>query len=360
VDHASTGVGQQVDFRPVDVDTVGEEGVGAQQPHVVGVFERPHAVFVDEWVDLVFCFVGVQVDGEAGIDGLGDELAQVRLAHSGQAMGLERRRDAAVGRAVQFQRRVETRLHVLAGALVVLRDGDGRMPEDGPQARLLDGRRDFVDVEVHVREGGRPGPYHLDESEFRPDADVLGGQFRLDGPDVLLEPRVQRFVVGVAPQERHRDVGVGVHEAGDDEAAARVQFGLTVEVARVVDGGDVAAVLLNEYVRAFDCHVRPEDLPAGDEEFAHGPGFGGAALSSPGVALPSRNKLHRKRDFNNLPCYTKADTRTPKPASLRCVHPFPAGPPPSRTLPSHSTPPGTRSRRLEGLISLTRLPLPTG
>ena len=41
-------------------------------------------------------------------------------------------------------------------------------------------------------------------------------------PHVLLEPGVQRQVVGEAAKERHRDMGVGVDEAGDHQAPCGV------------------------------------------------------------------------------------------------------------------------------------------
>ncbi len=69
--------------------------------------------------------------------------------------------------------------------------------------------------EVHVCEAGDTRPKHLRGGEQRSIRDELlidPAPFR--GPDPLVEPRHQRYVVGESSQQRHRRVGVRVHQAG--------------------------------------------------------------------------------------------------------------------------------------------------
>src|SRR6056297_2138422 len=101
-------------------------------------------------------------------------------------------------------------LDIGAGGRVVFADGDEGVTEVGPQARLFGGGGDLGHLEVAVGEAGDPVFNELDEAEFGADPDVLGCEFGFDRPDVFLEPGIQGFVIGVAPKQRHRHVGVGV------------------------------------------------------------------------------------------------------------------------------------------------------
>ncbi len=70
MDHARVGLGEQLDLALVDVDAVGDEVLGLEQP-LCGILERADAVFVDDRLDLVYRLVRVKVDRDAGLAGLG-------------------------------------------------------------------------------------------------------------------------------------------------------------------------------------------------------------------------------------------------------------------------------------------------
>ena len=80
-----------------------------------------------------------------------------------------------------------------------------------------------------------PRADHLDAREPGAPVDVVVGEARLGGPDLLLEPLHQREVAAVAAEQRHARVGVPVHEAGHEHVAAGVDD--VVVRARRVDVG---------------------------------------------------------------------------------------------------------------------------
>ncbi len=82
--------------------------------------------------------------------------------------------------------------------------------EEGPQPPLLRRPGRLVHEVVHVVVADDPRPDHLQAAELHPPMDILGRQLRLQGPDLLLQPRHQLHVVGVTPKEGHGQVGVGV------------------------------------------------------------------------------------------------------------------------------------------------------
>jgi hypothetical protein len=113
---------------------------------------------------------------------------------------------------------------------------DHAAAQDGTDARLLHVAGHLVHVVVHIDKGGRSRFQHLGDGQEAPPAHMLGGKARFEGPHLLLEPRLKRQVVGVAAEEGHRRVAVGVDEAGQHHAAAAVD-GLVVGRARLLVGG---------------------------------------------------------------------------------------------------------------------------
>ena len=75
---------------------------------------------------------------------------------------------------------------------------------------------------VHVIESRRARPDHLETRQFRAPVDILIGQFRFKGPDMLLQPCLERDVVRIPPEERHGGVGVRVHKAGHERFVAGI------------------------------------------------------------------------------------------------------------------------------------------
>jgi hypothetical protein len=63
---------------------------------------------------------------------------------------------------------------------------------------------------------------HLARREPRAPLDVVGRQRALGHPDLLVEPAIERQILGPAALERHGAVTVGVEEAGQERSAAAV------------------------------------------------------------------------------------------------------------------------------------------
>src|SRR3989442_374123 len=94
--------------------------------------------------------------------------------------------------------------------------------------------------------GGTPGPRryfagrtpfdHLEARELRAPVDVLRLDLRLPRPDRFLEPVLQREIVGVAPQEGHRRVRVGVHKPRDRGPRPPVDRRVRLDAGLVADG----------------------------------------------------------------------------------------------------------------------------
>jgi len=100
VDDRGVGVGEQVDLRVVDVNTVCEKGVRTERAELVGVLERALAALVDDRIDLVGGLVGVEVNRHVRRGRASDPVSQVVLVDRRQRVGHERGADSAVGRAV--------------------------------------------------------------------------------------------------------------------------------------------------------------------------------------------------------------------------------------------------------------------
>jgi len=111
----------------------------------------------------------------------------------------------------ETQREVGVRIGRVRGREVEHRHADQRA-----DAGVVVGARRRVRVEVHVVAAGDAAAQHLGAREQRAVVDEFGRhEPALARPDVLLEPGLQRHVVGDAAQQCHRRVRVCVDEAGD-------------------------------------------------------------------------------------------------------------------------------------------------
>ena len=99
-----------------------------------------------------------------------------------------------------------------------------RVPARDPEARRLRRAEDGVGVphRPHVEDRGRPAGGQLREAEACGEEErllVVGG---LAGPDVRLQPRKEREVVGAVAKERLAEVDVGLDESREEPEALRV------------------------------------------------------------------------------------------------------------------------------------------
>jgi len=119
-----------------------------------------------------------------------------------------------------------------------------------------------------------PDPDHLHDAECRACFDVVGRELGLHRPDVFLEPRVERLIVGVAAEQRHRDVRVRVDESGDHERPRSVQrlgrrADRVVDLAGIADRVDRPRVAVDRHVGLGHGSVRTKHPPAGHTKRVH-------------------------------------------------------------------------------------------
>ena len=100
---------------------------------------------------------------------------------------------------------------------------DQRRTDHRPQSGVANRPRGLGLLPVHVPEADRPRARHLQAGEPRAPVDVLALQPPFGRPDVLAQPLHQRQVVGVAAEQGHRRVGVGVDRARDQRPPAAVE-----------------------------------------------------------------------------------------------------------------------------------------
>ena len=67
-----------------------------------------------------------------------------------------------------------------------------RVGEMCTEPHLFDSLGGLQRVHVHIKEAGRARAKHLEAGELGADIDVMRSHLRLDGPDIVLEPRHQR------------------------------------------------------------------------------------------------------------------------------------------------------------------------
>ena len=117
------------------------------------------------------------------------------------------------------------------------------LDRDQPEARTHPGideraRRGFRE-EVHVVRAGDTTPKHLGAGEQRAVVDEVGRDvLHLRRPDVLPQPGHQWPVVRQAAHERHRGVGMQVHQAGNERVFGQARAFRGHERRRGLCGGE--------------------------------------------------------------------------------------------------------------------------
>lgn len=74
---------------------------------------------------------------------------------------------------------------------------------------------------------------HFKHSKARPDFDILGSEFRLEGPNVFRQPFLERHIVGIASQKGHGGMRMAVIKRRyKGQAIALDNFGIFVITGR--------------------------------------------------------------------------------------------------------------------------------
>ena len=112
--------------------------------------------------------------------------------------------------------------------------------ESGVDRRLYNGIRCQIHVEVCRDAAGQI----FQISELGQMINVLLGQLGFHREHLLVEPVLQRQIIRIRTQKRHRRVGVCVFKAGQDEIAADVALDIPMQVGRLFLAGILRACAL--------------------------------------------------------------------------------------------------------------------
>ena len=194
---------------------------GESRPMRVQVRARALAGAIDTTGDLVLGLEEVDVHGHVARGRLLGDPRERGLARGVDAVRRERRLHprGVLGELVEVPRRLVARC-------LAARRGPCRRAAAARRwrgARVAHGARDRGRSPVHVPEPHRAGADHLETREPGAPVDVVVGEARLGGPDLLLEPLHEREIAAEAAEQGHRRVGVPVHEPGEEHVAVRVE-----------------------------------------------------------------------------------------------------------------------------------------
>jgi len=241
---------------------MGENGLRPEQPHLVEPGDRRHAVRLDAFADLARRLAGVDVNPvpvfrirrDPPQHRLGDGVDRVRPVDHLNPPGIP---------AVPLQQRGVVMTVALKHFTVG--PGDVQQPERGAQTGLFDRPRRIGLVPVHVAEEHRAAANHFERRQPGADVDVVPGQLRFRRPDVIVEPTEKLHVVGIAAQQGHRRMGVGVVKGRHDRLAGAVHHLCAFRLDAGRDSFEAVAFDQDISTLAVELHVADQNrihLPA--------------------------------------------------------------------------------------------------
>src|ERR1700756_4169540 len=114
---------------------------------------------------------------------------------------------------------------LLCGFIVGCGKIDDRFGEYAPHSGFFRNACDGVFEIVHVAIRGCSAAQHFEKTQPRgPDDKILGDVTRFGGKNVLVEPLVEREIVGDTPEEAHSGVRVAIDQAWHDDGGVRVDY----------------------------------------------------------------------------------------------------------------------------------------
>ena len=104
----------------------------------------------------------------------------------------------------------------------------GKRHSDGsPDTHLFDDLHRPFAVPVHIGKEHRPRLDHFQYRKTAANFDIVTGELRFEGPDVLIEPAAQFHIVRITAQERHRRMRMAVVKSGQNGKGGTVHdFGI--------------------------------------------------------------------------------------------------------------------------------------
>ena len=218
VRHGDAPRGEGLDVAVGHMDAVGADRLRAQQSQLVEVFDGGLSVFLAHDAHLVLrlrnvghqvqaVFVGQLLAAQEvfGRDGIG------RMGRHGDPHPAGTGGGQPHGLLGLRQHLVDVRIEIIAA-------------QQGPDAQPFGHLHAAVLEIVHVDERGHAAQQHFDDTQRHAQLHVVRGLVRLERPDVVVEPRHQRNVVGIAALQGHGRMAVGVHQPRHEEFAPAVDL----------------------------------------------------------------------------------------------------------------------------------------
>ncbi len=232
----------------------------SEEPAPIDQFGRSQTVRGDAVVDLSTGLGQVDVHAEVALGHRTPDPFERRRAHRVHRVRAQERFDpiAELGDPIQRLDRVVLQSSQSGGVTLV----DEWRADHATKPGVFDGTGRFGSVPVHVEQLRRSRTDHLQTREPRTPVHVVGLQSTFCGPDTGLEPSHQGQVVTEAAEQGHRGMGVPVHQAGKQRAAAAVDH--LVALARYDIGPDGLdrragaqpdAHTVERHVRNGQCHA---------------------------------------------------------------------------------------------------------
>ncbi len=196
--------------------------LGREDLQFVQVFDRGQTGSLDEL--LGFGSVLGQVDQQRNVQLIGQVVCSDQMLARHRVRGVGRyggRHPGMVAPALDELASVAVRL--VPGLVVGCRKVDESLTDDRSHTATVRFLGDDILEVVHVDKGGDASTQHLETGQSRsPANEFLVHELGLDGKDVILEPVHELQIVGDASQKGHGDVGMGVDQTGEDDAATGI------------------------------------------------------------------------------------------------------------------------------------------
>ena len=218
VRHGDAPRGEGPDVAVGHVDAMGADRLRTQQPQRVEVFDGGASVFLAHDAHLVLRLrnVGHQVQAVP----VGQLLAaqEVFGRHGVGRMGRHGNPHPAGTGGGQPHGFPDPGQHLIGIRIEVV------AAQQGPDAQPFGHLHATILEIVHIDERCHAAQQHLDDAERHAQLHVVRGLVRLERPDIVVEPRHQRDVVGIAALEGHGRVAMGVHQPRHHEFAPAVDL----------------------------------------------------------------------------------------------------------------------------------------
>ena len=275
VDHHGSGFPDDVHFGWADVDAVAQEGFGSQDAVIQQAVHRAAAIVPEAVVDVVHAFRHVDMEAGHAVVGL-HHFLEGFVGNRKEGVAAEHGFDHGIVGLAGPVREVGVFPDALAGFFLAVPLGD-LVTEAGPDAGLLrhvanrkEGARDFAEGGVMVEDGGHAVADAVEDRSPGGSPGAGQGQVAVDVPPHAFEDfqKVGGIMAfdGKAPGQAGIDMGMGVDEAGHDDAARRVDE-LRIRVGLfqggfLADGKNFGAVRDDRAVGEVGVFRVPGDDPA--------------------------------------------------------------------------------------------------